>query len=345
VHYLEAGTPGDPVLLLLHGFPELAFSWRRVMVPLAQAGFRVIAPDQRGYGETTGWDPDYHGDIGSFRFLNLIRDLLGLLKKLEIASVHAVVGHDFGSPLAAWAALVRPGVFPRAVLMSAPFGGPPAIGAGAERLVAIDAALSRLARPRNHYQAYYCTERANRDMWHCPQGVHDFLRAYFHMKSGDWAGNAPHPLEAWEASALAELPDYYVMDRSHTMPEAVAPAMPSSAKIECCPWLTEPELRYYSERFERTGFQGGLNGYRCQNDARFLADLEVFDGCALDVPTGFIGGASDWGVYQSPGALERMERQACPRYRGTRLIEGAGHWVQQERPEAVVGAMLELVEK
>ena len=104
VHMLEAGFEGrdQPCVVLLHGFPELAYSWRKIMVPLASAGFPVIAPDQRGYGRTTGWDTDYDGDLASFGFLNLVKDVLGLVFALGHRSVHAVVGHDFGSPVAAY---------------------------------------------------------------------------------------------------------------------------------------------------------------------------------------------------------------------------------------------------
>src|SRR6188768_2075529 len=118
MHVLEAGAEGRPCLLLLHGFPELAYSWRKVMLPLAAAGFHVIAPDQRGYGRTMGWDGAYDGDLGSFRMINLVRDVLGLVSALGLRSVAAVVGHDFGSPVAAWCALLRPDVFRSVVLMS-----------------------------------------------------------------------------------------------------------------------------------------------------------------------------------------------------------------------------------
>src|ERR1700756_596608 len=79
VHILEAGEADRPALLLLHGFPELAYSWRKVMVPLASAGFHVIAPDLRGFGRTTGWDDSYDGDVFAFRLTNLVRDALGLV--------------------------------------------------------------------------------------------------------------------------------------------------------------------------------------------------------------------------------------------------------------------------
>ena len=87
MHVLEAGfeTPGRPCLLLLHGFPELAYSWRKVMLPLAAAGYHVVAPDQRGYGRTTGWDGGYDADLRPFRMLNLVRDALGLLSALGLS--------------------------------------------------------------------------------------------------------------------------------------------------------------------------------------------------------------------------------------------------------------------
>ena len=129
MHYLEAGwqEPDRPLVLLLHGFPELAYSWRKVMPALAAAGYHVIAPDQRGYGRTLGWDPAYDGDLASYHALNLVRDVLGLLHAIGRRKVQMVVGHDFGAMVAAWAALVRPDVFRRCVLMSAPFSGPPAL--------------------------------------------------------------------------------------------------------------------------------------------------------------------------------------------------------------------------
>src|ERR1041384_4235587 len=129
VHVLEAGfeSAGRPCVLLLHGFPELAYSWRKVMPALAAAGFHAVAPDQRGYGRTTGWDADYDGDWRACRMLNLVRDALGLLAALRIERVHAVVGHDFGSWVAGWCALIRPDVFRSVVLMSAPFSGAPAL--------------------------------------------------------------------------------------------------------------------------------------------------------------------------------------------------------------------------
>src|SRR5690242_8678271 len=161
IHVLEAGyeRPGRPAILLLHGFPEIAYSWRKVLPALAAAGYHAIAPDQRGYGRTTGWDADYDGDLASYRFTNLLRDVVGLLVALDIRSVEAVVGHDFGVTPAALGALMRPDIFRRMVLMSGPFAGPSPIGPSPRqsRFNDIHDALAALARPRKHYQWYYST--------------------------------------------------------------------------------------------------------------------------------------------------------------------------------------------
>jgi len=347
MHVLEAGyeTAKRPCVLLLHGFPELAYSWRKVMLPLAAAGFHVVAPDQRGYGRTTGWDGDYDGDVGSFRMLSVARDALALVRALGYESVAAVIGHDFGSPVAAWCALVRPDVFRSVVLMSAPFAGPPQIARSSEpgpaRTIHDD--LAALPRPRKHYQWYYSTREANQNMWHCPQGVHAFLRAYYHHKSADWKDNRPYPLASWTASELAKLPTYYIMDKDKGMAETVAPEMPSADAIARCEWLPEAELKVYADEYGRNGFQGGLNWYRCTTGPKYIAELQIFSGRTIDVRSAFISGKSDWGIYQVPGAIERMQQSACTKMVGFHLIEGAGHWVQQEQPEQVARHLLEFL--
>lgn len=347
MHLLEAGyeSGNRPCVLLLHGFPELAYSWRKVMLPLAQAGYHVVAPDQRGYGRTTGWDGSYDGDLEPYRMLNLARDALGLVFALGYSSVAAVVGHDFGSHVAAHCALIRPDIFRAMVLMSAPFGGPPDIAADSTPGPDIHAALAALPRPRKHYQWYYSTRPANADMTDCPQGMHDFLRAYYHQKSADWADNKPYPLSAWTAEELARMPTYYIMEHGQTMAETVAAEMPSAQEVADCSWLSEEELAVYAGEFSRTGFQGGLNWYRVRTSGLFAADLEIFSGKTIDVPSCFIAGASDWGIYQVPGSLDALRERTCSRMDNIHLLPGAGHWVQQEQPEAVSTLLLSFLER
>jgi pimeloyl-ACP methyl ester carboxylesterase len=338
MHVLEAGyqVEGRPLVLLLHGFPELAYSWRKVMPALAAAGYHVLAPDQRGYGRTTGWDPAYNGDLGSFRVFNLVRDTMGLLAALGRTSVVAVVGHDFGAWVASWCALLRPDVFHSVALMSAPFAGPPALTASADPPPdPVHKALAALARPRKHYVMYYGTRESNENMWHCPQGVATFLRGYYHYKSADWAGNKPFRLASWSAPELAKMPTYYIMDAGLGMAETVAAEMPSAEDVAACRWLSEAELAVYGDEYARTGFQGGLQWYRCRTEGVGLDELQVFSGRSIDVPAVFIAGRNDWGIYQSPGAIERMQAAGCSAMRGVHLIDGAGHWVQQEKPDEV----------
>lgn len=352
VHILEAGfeTPGRALVLLLHGFPELAYSWRRVMPALAEAGFHVVAPDQRGYGRTTGWSANYDEDLRPFRLLNAVRDALGLVASLGYRDAAGVVGHDFGASVAAWCALVRPDVFRSVALMSAPFAGPPALPFATDGKApepppspTIHEALAALPRPRKHYQWWYSTRPANAAMWHCRQGVHDFLRAYFHHKSADWKDNKPHRLAGWTAEELAKMPTYYIMDLADDMPAAVAKEMPSAAAIAACQWLPDRDLAIYAAEYRRTGFQGGLNWYRARTGGAFEAELQLFSGRSIDVPSLFISGKSDWGVYQAPGNFEAMQRTACSNMVGCHLLDGAGHWVQQERPEQVTDLLLDFL--
>ena len=224
MHLLEAGfeAAGRPCVLLLHGFPELAYSWRKVMPLLAAAGFHVVAPDLRGYGRTTGWHADYDvdGDLQPFRMLNAVRDALGLVSALGYRSVAAVVGHDFGSPVAAWCALVRPDVFRSVALMSAPFAGPPALPfntANSPRQTAASAAniheaLATLDRPRKHYQWYYSTRPANADMWHCSRACTRSCAPITTTRAPTGRATSRSSLQGWTADELAKMPTYYIMD-------------------------------------------------------------------------------------------------------------------------------------
>jgi pimeloyl-ACP methyl ester carboxylesterase len=352
MHMLEAGfeEPGRPCVVLLHGFPELAYTWRKQLLPLAQAGFHAIAPDMRGYGRSSGTDVKFDDDILPFSLLNHVSDTLGLVRALGIGKVAAVVGHDWGSPMAAWCALVRPDVFRSVVLMSTPFGGAPELAfntanrsRGSSNEVDIQQALAALSPPRKHYWWYCAGREANENLWHAPQGVHDLLRANFHFKSADWKGNKPFPLNSWTASELAKMPRYYIMDLSKGMAETVAAEMPTDAQITACKWLTEPELRVYSTEYQRTGFQAGLQSYRVLLDSLYEGELNAFSGRTIDVPCLFIAGASEWGPYQTPGALQAMRSGACTKFRGAHFVAGAGHWPAEEQPEKVNALLIEFL--
>ncbi|HKW84138.1 MAG TPA: alpha/beta hydrolase, partial [Burkholderiaceae bacterium] len=336
----------------LHGFPELAFSWRKVMPMLAAAGYHVIAPDQRGYGRTSGWDDSYDAEPDPFRILNMVRDAMSLLLALGYREVAAVVGHDAGSPVAAWSAVIRPDVFRSVVLMSSPFDGAPSLpfntanGAPFPKKPMtddeFDAELAKLDPPRKYYRNYQRGPGANDDMLKAPQGLHAFFRAYYHYKSADWPGNKPHPLKGRTAAEIGQMPTYYVMEKDKGMAATVAPFMPSPAEIAACKWLTEAEVEVYATEYARTTFTGALQGYRVRRgtDPKSIGEMHTFSGRTIDVPSLFIAGTSDWGMYQTPGAIERMQGTSCTRLLGVHRVEGAGHWVQQEQPEKVSELLL-----
>lgn len=354
-HILEAGFDGHhqkPLLLLLHGYPELAFSWRKIMLPLAEAGHYVVAVDQRGYGRTTGWDdsPYEQTDMSQFTLTNIVRDMVVLVHALGHREVKSVIGHDFGAVAASMCALMRPDLFKSVVLMSHPYKGVKDIpfdtahqSGGSDAKAPqqdIQKELAALPEPRKHYKWYNATKSAKSDWENPSQGLHDFLRGYFHLKSADWAGNAPHPLAAWEAREIAKMPKYYIMPLDATMPEAIAQDMKGEDEGKTKAWLSDEELRVYVQEWTRTGFQGGLNWYRAQTAPEGTKDVLLFAGKNIEVPAVFISGSKDWGNHQQPGALEGMPK-TCNQFHGVKFIDNAGHWPQQEQPKQVIAAMTE----
>jgi pimeloyl-ACP methyl ester carboxylesterase len=343
MHILEAGfeSTGKPCVVLLHGFPELAYCWRNQLLPLARAGFHVVAPDLRGYGLSAPRAVTFDDDLLPYSMLNRVGDVLGLVRALGYKRVATVVGHDWGGPTAQWCARLRPDVFLSVVSVSTPFLGNPALPLGTVETrdgrppeVDIEKELAALPRPRKHYAWYYATKNANEDMWHAPQGVHELLREYYYFKSADWAGNRPFPLKGWIASELAKMPTYYIMDLDKGVAATVSEHQPSSEYVAACRWMTDADLQVYSRQFRRTGFQGGLNYYRIDGIFSPESGLNAYSGKTIDVPACFIGGASEWAIYQSPGSFERMHTN-CTQLKGVHLVPGAGHSIVEEQPEAV----------
>ncbi|CAI6340754.1 unnamed protein product [Periconia digitata] len=359
VHYLESGyDPSNqkPLLLLIHGFPELAFSWREVMAPLASAGYHVVAFDQRGYGRTTGWDDSTYTktDFSQFNYSNLVRDVVVFVAALGHTSVRCVIGHDFGAVTAGYCALMRPDLFTSVITMSHPFKPVPTLPFGlAHSSTSIDSSsesqpadihkeLAQLPEPRKHYKWYNATAVAALQ-WSVPsQGLKELLRGYFHVKSADYAPNKPHKLESWTAPELAKMPHYYILPLYSSMPEAIANLMRTEDASKTLSWLSDDDLNVYVQEWSRTGFQGGLNWYRVSTDPEKTRDMALFAGKKIECPSFFLSGKSDWGNYQEPGVLEGLG-DACRDFRGVKFIEGAGHWVMHEKPKEVVDGVLEFL--
>jgi pimeloyl-ACP methyl ester carboxylesterase len=351
LHVLEAGfeSAGRPCVALLHGFPELAYTWRNQLLPLARAGFHVIAPDARGYGRSVSKPVTFDDDILPYSMLNRVGDVLGLVRALGHEKVAAVVGHDWGGPTAQWCARLRPDVFQSVVSLSTPFLSAPHLPLNTaenhstpEPTVDMAKELAALPRPRKHYARYSATRDANEDLWHAPQGMHNLLREFYYFKSADWKGNRPFPLKGWTALELAKMPTYYIMDLNKGIAATMAEHQPSVAQSAACKWMTEADLQVYSDEFQRTGFQGGLNYYRVEFDPGLDGELNAFAGKVIDVPACYIGGSNEWAVYQSPGAFERMN-EVCARLKGVHLVPGAGHSVAEEQADAVNQILIDFI--
>lgn len=386
-HFLSAGNPSNPLIILLHGFPELSYSWRDVLLPLSASssspggsGYYVVAPDLRGFGLTsllTRPNPSapvsYDEDLNEYRIEESVEDVVALVHALGKTKVHTLVGHDYGSPVAGNCTLMHPELFERLVLMSAPFTGPPpqtaeAVAQSAGFMEMVKGGLAALDPPRKHYAVYFSSPEANRDLLGGGVGgggegysLRDFMRAYWHVKSADWdLQKEPHfiplpsPAEAKGGNpleALAELPEYYIMRADLTMPQTVLPHLPKTSQ-STEHWMSESALTVYVDTFSRTGFQGGLNLYRAvasplpplPNAKPELVKRKI------EVPTVFIAGKKDWGTWQFPGAVEKM-KGLCVRMKelggwargeeGVVIVEGAGHWVPQEKSEEVVRLVAE----
>lgn len=353
-HILKAGDPGKPLVLFCHGYPELAYSWRKVLPVIAKAGYYCVAMDQRGYGRTTGWPRrSFHEtELNDYVFTNLVRDLVCLVYGLGYTEVFSIIGHDFGGVSSAMAALMRPDIFKSTIQLSHPHHAAPTPRLGdrpAKAKPDIQAELSKLQPPRKHYKWYNSTPEAAAEWENPPQGLKKFLRGYFHLKSADWAENDPRPLGEWSAKAVAAMPEYYIMRKDQSMPEAVAQNMEGEDYTRTERWLSRDELQVYCDEWARTGFQGALNWYRAQTATtpQSARDMLLYAGRRIEVPCAYISGARDWGNFQQPGAIEGYEdskiiKPGC--FRGVTMVDGAGHWVQQEQPEAVIRGILSFFE-
>ena len=332
------------------------------MIPLAQQGYFVVAPDQRGFGQTrllrrysgsTSEDFNRDGkmikfddDLAPFGTLNMAADIVSLVHVLGYTSVAGIIGHDCGSQVASYCALIRPDLFKSVVIMSAPFTGTPSPQetdvTGKPSFHLLNDQLAALDPPRKHYTMYYSTPEANADMTD-PDRLHAFLRTYFHVKSGDWEQNSGVRELARSALSMSILPYYYIMPLSETMPSCLAPFAPTKDEIEQNKWLPEAELAVYVSQYAQTGFQGGLNWYRRLTDPqRWAQETRIFHGKQVTIPAMFLSGTHDWGVHQFPGALNVMRTKVFLNMKDEDvvLVQGAGHWIQQEEPEVVVENLL-----
>ena len=349
VNMIEAGTQGRPLVLLLHGFPNLGYSWRKVMPAIADAGYYVIAPDCRGFGRTVGWDRSFDADPTPFLTLNMVRDQIALVYALGYRKAELVVGHDQGQLIATYAAIVRPDMFQRLTTVASAGGAPPSFPfEGNDRPPAytaaeLDAEFAKLNPPRRDYQEYWASKQADEDMKHMPQSMSDFFRAFYYMKGAEFPGNQdltplrPMPTAREAALENARMPEYYVMRRDRGMPATMVAFMPSKAYIAGCKWFTPAECDVYGQEYSTSGWTGALHNYRHRRTAfpANIAEQLTFSGKTIDVPAQFIAGRQDWGANRIAGGAEGAGRTGYTKFRCVDLVDRAGHWPQEEQPESV----------
>jgi len=300
MHIAEAGS--GPLVLLCHGFPESWYSWRHQLPALADAGFHVVAPDQRGYGQT-----DAPEENDAYTQFNLVGDIVGLVAALGERQA-VVVGHDWGAPVAWNAALWRPDIFRAVAALSVPFQdrGP----------IAPTAAMQMMVGDGNFFYILYFQRPGVAEH----ELQHDVRRTLRRLLFGA-SGNAP---DRGLASVTNPPPktSYFLDQLADT---DVLPA-----------WLTEADLDFFTAEFTRRGFRGGLNWYR--NMDRSWALSAPFQGKKIEQPALFISGDRDL-VRMNPGYEVQM-RAVVPNLRDVVTLPGIGHWTQQESPDAVNRALI-----
>jgi pimeloyl-ACP methyl ester carboxylesterase len=302
MHVAIAGE--GPTILLCHGFPECWYSWRHQLTALANAGYRAVAPDMRGYGRTSAPEP-----VEAYSIMHLVGDMTGLLDQLAVEQA-VIVGHDWGSIVAWDAALIRPERFRAVCGMSVPF---------TQRLPMKPLEMMKMMAGDRFFYVLYFQEPGKAERELDPQ-ARLLMRKMLYSISGDAKG---------EDAYTGDLPKSAKFMDGMVDPEKL-PA-----------WLSEDDLDVYVGEFERTGFRGGLNWYR--NFDRNWELLAPWQGAKIPVPALFIGGLADPVVTmggEGEGPAVAALGTSCADLRGKTLIEGAGHWNQQERPDETNAALL-----
>jgi pimeloyl-ACP methyl ester carboxylesterase len=299
---LHVAEAGDgPLVLMCHGWPELWYSWRHQLVALAEAGFHAVAPDMRGFGRTSA--PD---EVAAYTILHNVGDMVALTDALGEKRA-LIVGHDWGAPVAWHCALLRPDLFPAVVAMSVPHRrrGP---------LPPLD--TLRKAGKSDYYYLYFQEQAAEDEFARDPRRT---LARILYIGSGD--------------TPRDDKMSMYV-DRAKGFLGAPYGAVPLP------PWLTEQDIGVFAAEYARTGFRGGLNWYR--NIDRNWELTAPWHAAKIMQPALFIAGSRDAVITGSMGqrALDEMDN-VVPNLTRRILLDGAGHWIQQERPAEVNAALIE----
>lgn len=296
-----------PLVLFVHGFPELWYSWRHQLDAVADAGYRAVAIDVRGYGGSSA-----PAAVEAYRMTQHVADNLGVVEALG-ESTAVIVGHDWGAPIAWNSALLRPDVFIGVAGLSVPYS-PPGHLRPSE-------AFRAMGGEREFYIEYF--QQPGRAESEIEADIRSWLLGFYYSISGD----AP----ASVAAEVARIPHGAAMRDGFAVP--TEDAWPT--------WMSPHDLEVYTAAFERSGFAGPLNRYR--NVDRDWEDLSTMAGRAIEVPALFIGGDRDGPTLWGASAIERFPT-TLPRLHRSLIMENCGHWTQQEHPDAVNAALIDFLD-
>ncbi len=306
IHCVEEGA--GPLVLLVHGFPESWYSWRHQLPVIAAAGFRAVAIDVRGYGRSSA-----PLAVEAYGMLQHVTDNLGVVEALVgRGSPAIIIGHDWGAPIAAHSALLRPDIFTAVAMLSVPWSPP-----GSRRPTEAFAEMGRLAGPDEEFYISYFQEPGRAEA-EAETDVRSWLLGFYVAASADGVRQA--------SSGAAGAGGIATVARGTMMRDRFPAPGPLPG------WLAEDDLEFYAGEFERTGFRGALNRYR--NVDRDWRDLQPWKGAPIRVPSLFIGGELDGPTMWGGRAIARFA-DTLPDLRGSHILPGCGHWVQQERADEV----------
>lgn len=307
VHLAEAG-PADtdkPIVLMIHGFPESWYSWRYQLPALAKAGYHAVAMDVRGYGRSSK-----PSQVEDYRMVKKVADVAGVVEALGNRPT-VVVGHDWGAPIAWNSALLRPDLFKGVAGISVPYASQ-AGAAGTRPTIAMRAGET----DHEFYIIYF--QDVGRAELEIEKDIRSWLLGFYWCGSGD-IENGPNIAQVKKGTQMRDIFTY-----------------PDKMPV----WMSDHDLDVYTREFEYSGFFGPLNRYR--NVDRDWEDLAAYAGQPITIPSLFIGGSKDGPTIWGQPAIERFS-ETLPELRRSEILEGSGHWIQQEKPEETNRLLLEFL--
>ena len=306
IHFVEQGE--GPLVLFLHGFPESWYSWRHQIPVVADAGYRAVALDMRGYGQTS--KPEA---IASYSISHLVGDVIGAVAALGHDQA-VIVGHDWGGPVAWYSALMRPDVVRAVAVLSVPFNPPMSLPDG----VTLNDLMEINAGDRHYYRLYF--QEPGVAEVELESDIRRSMLGFLYSISGDIISDGIHS-EGWDG--------HFPIDESLSAQLIIPSQLP--------PWLSERDLQFFVDELTRSGFRGGINWYR--NISAIPGILAPFVGATIAQPALYLYGEHDLIAGNTNAAINALP-VALPDLRGVIRLEGAGHWLQQERPQDVNDALL-----